>query len=501
MSCGLVCKNSFNFRYLTNTLSIFFAALTLVSSSNVGSAFAADLTWGGLYRVEGLKLINTDLGSDRTDKSYILHHLVLSPKIVAVDGVTIFGRLDVLNDPNFGINSSGQVSSVAGDVIGNGPGSTVPTRGSDSNAFARTQKASPLVITELYASWAQEFGQLVVGRAPVQFGLGTAYSAGNGLFDHYIDTKDMVAYKIVLGNLFVMPILGKVSEGSLGHEDDVNDYILHVQYDNPESELSLGFFYNIRVAQGNGNDTPVTPSYWGTGFTTTGNSFKNQLMSFHFSQKAGNMVRASIEADLASGDMGIKNAAGNNVGLNSFGIAAEFAYLAPSESKWGAKIKFGMATGDDPGTQDTYEGYQFNRNYDVAMMMFNHPLGKSGIDFLRTGFIRDTSVKPSNQIDTEAISNVMYFAPSFTYRAKDNLTYGGAFIYGMLNKDPLTGNVGTASNMGYEIDLNVTYKPVARLTWITEAGFLLPGEAWRGGSNAYENRQAYGIITKAAINF
>ena len=73
-----------------------------------------------------------------------------------------------------------------------------------------------------------------------------------------------------------MPILGKLSEGSLGHEDDVNNYVLHFQYDNPESELSLGFLYDIRVAQGTGNDAPTTPSYWGTGFTNSGNSFKNQ---------------------------------------------------------------------------------------------------------------------------------------------------------------------------------------------------------------------------------
>jgi hypothetical protein len=497
MSRGLMRKIVSNFMNLTaHALMLSVAVLCLGSTAR-----AADITWGGTYRVEGIKLINPELSSDKSDKSYILNHLILSPKIVAADGVTIFGRLDVLNDPNFGINSAGQVNSVAGDLLGNGPGSATPARGTDSNAFGRTQRASPLQVTALYASWTQEFGQLIVGRVPIQFGLGTAYSAGNGMFDHFIDTKDLVAYKIVLGNMFIMPILGKVSEGNLGNEDDVNDYMVHVQYDNPESELSLGFMFDLRVVQGTGNDTPTTPGFWGAGFTNSGSSFKNQLMSFYFSQKAGSSLRASVEADLFSGDTGLKNGAGNNVGLNSFGVAAEFAYIPPVESKWDWKVKLGLASGDDPGTQDTYEGYQFNRNYDVGMIMFNHPLGHTGTDFLRTGFVRDTSSKPSNQIDSEAVSNALYLSPSFQYRTRDNLSYGAAFVYGMLNKDPLTGNVGTSTNLGYELDLNVAYKPVERLTWITEAGFMLPGEAWKGGSSNFENRPAYGITTKAAINF
>lgn len=464
-------------------------------------AIAADISWGGTYRVEGVDIFNPELTSDRHDKAYALHHLILTPKIVAADGVTIFGRLDVLNDSSFGINSSGQVNSVAGETLGNGPGSTTPVRGTDSNAFARTQRATPIMVTALYASWTQEFGQLIVGRVPMQFGLGTAYNAGNGPFDHFINTKDLVGYKVVLGNLFVMPMVGKVAENNLGDDDDVNDYMIHVQYDNPESELSLGFLYDLRVVEGTGNDTPNTPGFWGSGFASTGNSFKNQMMSFYLSQKANSRLRASVEADLLSGDTGLINSAGNNVGLNAFGIAAEFAYVPPPESNWSGVFKLGMATGDDPGTQDTYEGYQFNRNYDVAMLLFNHPLGQPGTDFLRTGFVRDTTGRPSNQIDSESISNAMYFAPNFSYRVKDSLSYGAAFIYALLNKDPLTGNVGTSKNLGYEVDLSVTYKPIERFTWLTQIGYLLPGDAWRGGSNGFENKPTYGLVTKAAINF
>ncbi len=475
---------------------------------------AADVTWGGNYRFEGVRIANPEMSSDKADKTYVLHHLVLNPKVVAADGLTIFSRLDILNSPTYGINSSGQVNSVAGDILGNGPGTAVsgtgasatgPASGADSNSWGRTERAGTVAVTQLYASWVQEFGQLVVGRAPVHFGLGTALNAGNGLFDHYIDTRDMVAYKVVLGNFSVMPILGKINRGNIGEDGDVNDYIVHAQYANPDSELSLGFLYDVRIALGNdtpnGSGAPTLPSYWGNTATRTG-SFRNTLMGFYFSQKALPNLRASVEADLFSGDTGIMYAAnGGGTSLNSFGLAAEFAYIPSAESKWGGNFKLGMATGDDPGTTDVYEGFTFSRNYDVAMLMFNHPLGNRNVDFMRTGLTRDTSTRPANQIDSEAISNTMYFAPSFSYQAKDNLSYGATLVYALLNKDPIGGGVRTATDLGYELDFSVTYKPLERLTWITEAGFLLPGDAWRGGTNAYENKFVYGLATKAAISF
>lgn len=469
----------------------------------IDSGRAADITWNGTYRVEGVKVNSPELNSDKADKAYVLHHLVLRPKLIAADSLTLYARLDILNHPTLGIAADGQVHSVAGDTIGNGPAtSPAPVRGTDSNSWGRTQRASMVAVTALYGSWAHEFGQFLVGRMPLQFGLGTAYNAGNGSFDHYIDTRDVVAYRMNLGNFYITPIMGKVNEGELGYEDDVDDYIFQLEYINHDTELQLGFLYNIRVAMG--NDAPVSSaaatSYWGGAYTRSG-TYKNNLMSFFFSQKPASWLRAKLEADVLSGDTGVINNQNKGVGLNAFGVAGEFEYLGSADSKWGSMFKFGLATGDDPDTNDIYEGFAFNRNYDVAMLMFNHPLGAPGSDILRTGLVRDTTGRPSNQIDSEAISNVLYFAPSISYRSKPNLSYGTTLIYGILNKDPFIGDVGAGRSLGYELDFSVSYKPVERMTWITEAAVLFPGDAWKGGTNAYETKTAYGIITKAAINF
>ncbi len=472
-----------------------------------GTAHAADVTWGGTYRVEAVKVSNPELSSAKSNKSYLLHHLVLAPKIIAADGLTIYSRLDLFNNAGFGITPTGQINSVAGDTFGSGPGAGAATNFNDSNPMSRTQRAGMLAVSSLYVSWAQEFGQLIVGRTPVEFGLGLAFNAGNGLFDHFIDTKDIVGYKLVFGNLSVFPMIGKVNEGNVGDEDDINDYLVNIQYDNPESDLSLGAIYQMRVATFGGNDLPLGGDIGGTVSGTPAapvvtpptrvDGSKSTLYGIYAKRTTGDF-HIGLEADVLSGDTGLRTAGGQGVGLNGLGIAGEIGWR-PQDRKLSGGLKAGFATGDDPGTPDTFEGFAFSKNYDVALLMFNHPLGQR--DFLRTSsWGGGAGANNRNAIDSEAISNAIYVAPSLQYTSNDKLSFGGTFIYGILNKDPIAG-AGTDKNLGFELDLNVTWKPYERLTWITEAGALFPGAAWQGGSLGLEKSFAYGLVTKAAISF
>jgi hypothetical protein len=485
-------------------VSLIVAALIAIP----GAAHAADVTWGGTYRIEATKVSNPELSSAKSNKAYILHHLVLSPKIIAADGLTIYSRMDFLNNSGFGITQSGQVLSVAGDTMGSGPGQGgTATNNNNSNPLSRTQNAGLMAITSLYVSWAQEFGQLIVGRTPVEFGLGLTFNAGNGLFDHYIDTKDIVGYKLVFGNLSIFPMIGKVNEGNVGDEDDVNDYLINVQYDNPETDLSLGVIYQMRLATFGGNDLPLTGDIGGTitgtpaapGYAgpTRVDGSKSTIWGIYAKRTTGDF-HIGLEADMVSGDTGLRTAGGQGVGLNAMGIAGELGWR-PQDRKLSGGIKAGFATGDDPGTPDTYEGFAFSKNYDVALLMFNHPLGQR--DFLRTGAVGGgAGANNRNQIDSEAISNAIFVAPSLNYQTSDKLGFAGTVIYGILNKDPIAG-AGTDKNLGFELDLSATWKPYERLTWITQAGALFPGAAWQGGSLGLENSFAYGLVTKAAISF
>ncbi|MDX9731632.1 MAG: hypothetical protein RBT63_07670, partial [Bdellovibrionales bacterium] len=78
--------------------------------------------------------------------------------------------------------------------------------------------------------------------------------------------------------------------------------------------------------------------------------------------------------------------------------------------------------------------------------------------------------------------------------------YGGTLATGWLNKEPFVGG-STATDLGYELDLNISWTPFDRFTWINEVGLLFPGEAWKAGPANLDNSFAYGITTKAAIRF
>ncbi|MCB0394969.1 MAG: hypothetical protein KDD25_10435, partial [Bdellovibrionales bacterium] len=73
---------------------IFGALLALLLMSQLTQA--SDVAWSGRYNFEGVLLQGPELRGE-TERSYLQHHLILKPKIVATDGVNIYGRFDIMN--------------------------------------------------------------------------------------------------------------------------------------------------------------------------------------------------------------------------------------------------------------------------------------------------------------------------------------------------------------------------------------------------------------------
>jgi hypothetical protein len=458
----------------------------------LSSAFAADFKWGGRYRFEGVGVRNTNLQNGGTSKAYGLQHLILQPTIIAADGFNIYGRFDVLNN-----SSAGLLNSQVGQFLGSGPGSGTRTDATNSNVVSQTQNSDTLLINHLYISWVNEFNTLMVGRMPVHFGLGITHNDGAGEFDHWMDTKDIVGYKMVFGNLFLMPMLGKVNEGALQQEDDVNDYMLHFQYDNTESKLSMGVFYEARVAAGGasgGNDAPASMS--GAGTTTDG--WEGKQLNLFVSRRFDDSLGFGMEAGFQSGSTGL-NQGGAIMSLQGFGIATELKWT-PSNSKWSGLLKAGVATGDDPTTTDKFEGYIFDRNYDVSNLLFNHVLGN--YDLFGSSIAGKASAvgAGSGSVDVDALSNVLYVSPSFSYKMSDLWSVDNRFTWASLQQT----NFGTFSadkNVGIEWDLGLSYRPHEHFILGIDLAFLLPGDAFVGGASNFSKENAYGFGTKAAVSF
>lgn len=501
--------------------SVIFTTLNILTISLFvnSSVFAGDIEWSGLYRIEGYQLRNSELRSSdylstnpRSGKkqlAYALSHLVLRPKITAGDGLTIFGQFDVFNSPHY---PNSQMGQIWGSGVRNSGATS--TSQNDSNSLSHTQKAETIEVSQLYLTYNHEFGQLLVGRAPLQFGLGMTYSAGRGLFDHWYDTRDMVGYKFIVGNLYFLPMAGKPSGGTINNSDNIDDYMIQVEYENPETDLQMGLFYLWRKGGDQAADAPVGvgtgagQTIGGPGATnaqstcTSGVSCASPINSKTvnlYVLRESEHLHLGMEASFMSGESGVINAGNDKVTWGGFGIVGELEYR-PEASRWKWNLKAGSASGDDPASTAKYEGFSFNRNYDVAMLMFNHPLGQA--DILRTGVVTgsvyETGTSNINKADVEAISNTIFVAPMAKYGFNDHWSVDNTLITGWLSTNPMAAQQN--KNLGYEWDISLNYTPRKGIAWINQMGLLFPGGAWKG-DGTYESAFAYGFGTKAAISF
>ena len=478
---------------------------------------SADIEWSGVYRFEIYNLKNTELNGQGRELNYGLTHLVLRPKIVAGDGLTIFSQFDLFNNGAFPANQLGQ-------YFGGGMRDTADpaaTSGPGSNSLSNAQRPGTLQISQLYLTYNAEYGSLLLGRVPLQFGLGMFHHAGRGLFDHFYDTDDVVGYKIVMGNLMFLPMLGKNSERDINNSDHLYDYMMHFQFTNPDNDVELGVFYQMRVGGDQAADGPAGAAVDGdvlgganTSAAAPGGKVDTKTVSL-YALKETERYRLGLEAAFQSGQTGVMTNGGNgdNVTLNGFGVATEFEYrLADSRWKFGAKA--GMATGDDPTSPAKFEGFTFNRNYEVAMLMFNHPLGE--YDALRTKLITgsiyenptsdDPQKKHINVPDIDTVSNAFYLAPNAHYALNDRWDMDGALIAGWTNTNPVPGGSSpSGKSLGYEMDFALNFAPRKGIVWTNQMGLLFPGAVWKGSTSdngkQYDSSFAYGLGTKAAISF
>lgn len=459
-------------------LKAFGLSLALMSTS----AQAMTLDWNGGYRFEWTEVDRPSLGNPGQRKAYGLNYLYLSPKIIAADGVNIISRFDVLN-------STAYKNSQLGEIWG-------ANSSPDSAVTSDNQGTASVQVSQLYLTMNQEYGALILGRAPFEFGLGMTHNAGKGMFDHWYNTRDMVAYKIVVGDWFFMPVLSRKQATDFGQGGTISSTGFQLQYENEESQSLIGVFQeNIRGTKGVLNYSASQKDAFGA--DAVSGDLNLQRTNFVLG-RGFDSFGFKLEAGFQTGETGL-TVGGQNVNLNGYGIAAEL-YMPRKESKWDANLKVGMATGDDAASKD-FGGYSFHRNYNLGLLMFNHRLGQK--DFLQTNAFKDGSLTAGNSADDEMISNAFYLAPSVGYAFSDRFDLRNTLVYGQL-LNAVKNSVDSSKNLGLEWDIELIYKPSEKIRWINQLGVLFPGDAFKNGTGVngnLENAFTYGFVSKAAISF
>jgi hypothetical protein len=476
--------------------TIFFSSFLFASLTSTNLASASNVDWSGVYRIEGYTIKNSELGSRGLQKDYGLSHLILRPKVVAADGLTIISQFHIFN------TGAPYANSQVGEVFGSSVSSTATSSTfPGSNSGAQNQDEEDLVVSQLYLSFVQEYGQLLVGRVPIHFGLGMYHNSGMGEFDHWYDNRDLIGYKLIMGNLWFLPMMGKVKEGELNRSDDVTDFMFQFQYDNPDSDIEMGLFWQIRKAGDQGSDGPTKDGnnndYWGAGAGVAG--IDSESINLYVKKDTDRWM-IGAEAGFQKGEIGITDSNGSKVNQSGFGLALEAAFR-PEAGKSEFHLLAGMATGDDRGTTNDFEGYLFDRNYNVGFLMMSHTLGQN--DFFNTGMNGGgpSSTGENSDVDVETVSNVMYVAPSMTYNWNDKWSSRIMLVTGWLQENTNAYlNNQQSTDLGYELDFSFTFRPQKGVTWMNELGLLMPGDAFKG-DGSLDASFGYGFVSKAAISF
>jgi hypothetical protein len=456
----------------------------LIAIASVQSALAISVDWTGGYRLEYTDIDNPTLATPGGKKNYATQYLYLAPKVIASDGINIVSRFDIMGSEVAAYRNSQQGVFLGGGVSG----------AAGQNATTQNADATQLRVSQLYLNIQHEFGELVAGRAPIQFGMGITHNAGLGDFDHWNDTRDLILYKFKVDNIYFMPIFAKIKQTNYEVGNTVAEQTYVLEYDNKDIGAKTGVFYQTRTSSDQSNDS-LAAGIPGAVAVNGGISIKTINI---FLERRWPSFEMRLEGSFQTGSTGLVNATSEQINVDSYAVVAELLAPQLEESKWEWGAKLGAVSGDDP-TTSKYEGYQLDRNYDVAMLLFNHRMGSA--DFLTTGITRAGSgTTVANSADEESIGNAMFVSPHFKYAYDEKIDIKTALTYAQLMTNP--GNfTDFKKDLGFEIDLELIYKPRERVTWSTGLGFLAPGEAWTGGASNFDNKATWGFSTKAAITF
>lgn len=479
-----------------------FLLLNLLSIFSIAPMAFADITWEGRYRTNINYLTNPDLGNG-ADKNYILHHLILTPKIILADGFELVSTVDIFNNGEYSVSGSqagqafGSSFSKPSDTFYGSDGSV----GLSDNSIGNVRDAN---IRELYLVYKHAGGRLKLGRAPLHFGLGINLNDGQGNFDHYFDNRDMLAYEVFFGGLKFQPYLARITDGFNTSGDTANEFGMIMDWDRKESNLKLGILALNRHVQGSLNSGQVA--------TSGAASYQRFGLFVERANHKDSDMRYAFEFGLNSGKLGL-NSTGQEIDYSGFGLAVEMDYFTPVQ---GLKVglKTGYTSGADASNDKNFSGFSFDRNYDVGMILFNHPVGNKDLDLLSTtaygrqGGNYGPGFETNQTIDSESVSNAIYLAPyaSYDMNSKWNLT--GSLLWAQLENNNVNSpffttspNLEVSRDLGYEVDFAVTFKPFDLLTWETKIGAFFPGKAFEGGSQNYDTKSIFGGVSRLSLKF
>jgi uncharacterized protein (TIGR04551 family) len=523
----------------------FFAALFVLITFFASDAFAIQFTAHGYYRNRSEFLYNMDLMNPNTNPTYNNDRfglisfnqmrLRVEPILKLNDYLSIHTQLDFLDNLVYGSSETRQLE-VLSPVVGT---ITLPAgAGSLSMVGGAAGEFGSVNVRRAWAEVLTPVGKLRFGRQPSNWGLGIFQNDGNSRQADFGDTADRILFltqkqfdnggALSVGALWDIafesqfdPTLQGLGGVVRDNGQDTNQWAGIITYE--QSQFSFGLFGGIRKRDG-GNAATMQAQYLdaaGALTTPTANnagidgdtliyfidatgkySFKEYNFGFEFVFLGGEMsTGVAIDAIPFNGF-------NPNPGSLSNGViqlparqdvrVMMAAFEADARYKWGGEWKFkaGFAQGDAEPLSQRITQYGFRPDYNIALFMFDVPLGTSAAMVdpttgdLLAGHLPITGNYVNNAIYVAATYK-HHFDFSSSFKQCNDFSAGLRVVTAWAHKPPvkldfrrllgdntLPAITGNGKWYGVELDVLVEGKFFDHLYASFEGGVLIPGSAY-----------------------
>ncbi|MCB9764895.1 MAG: hypothetical protein H6739_34280 [Alphaproteobacteria bacterium] len=419
--------------------------LTLAVPPLIGTANAAEVVWDGQYRARGLAYNSLSLVTPTNNEnslgwsSYMDHRFRLQPILRVNSQVSAFLQVDFLPLTPWGGTINTWTDPVTGDAIAMAYADGVSPYADpdDGTSYLRN-----LSLTRAWVDVWTPAGKLRVGRVPMHWGAGILLNDGLDPLAEFGDTSDRVQFTSKVGPVYLMGGWEVMNEGYIGLRDDMQALDFAIAY--RAETMSLGLLNRYRFQPDTFNG--YTADLWG--FAELG------------------MVKVETELVGVFGAGNLDNGA-NDVRIATFG--GMIRAIGELEKLYGG-LEIGYANGDKDPDDDLIYTYTFDRDHNIALILFEEPLpvmaaavpndANQGLDYsaVRTG---------------EGIRNAIYFTPHVGYKLRPDLSGQVALIGARAALVPAEDE--ERKGYGWEVDATVSWQPNEHFSLSGTGGLLLPG--------------------------
>lgn len=442
-------------------------ALLLLSAALLGSvapsdAHAVEFRLDGMFRMranlfDSLSLHRQD-DRDEGVRSFIDMRLRLVPHLRINSGVHVYADFDVLDALAFGANPAGgnpailqAVGQQAADgTLFNEPvgltGGVLPGEDYRDSLFARR------AWVEVYTKYVD----LKFGRMASHWGMGLLANDGSCDTCDYGDIVD----RLMISTSAIDPVrisfaIDTRAEGFINRDDDTHSFL-----------LQGGYLHEV----------------WKVGayvrWTRRPSNKLNLLHGDVWGAAKLGPISFEAEALIAWGQ-----AETTDIGVEDIRILSGGGALAAklSVSPWEAGLGLGVATGDKDPLDNQWHTMRFDRDFDVGLLMFEHPLPQFQIgDAANEADGALGNVDISSAVSHQGVSNAFYVTPQFHVDILDNLRAGISIVtawpvvpaaFGHTDQDP-------RNFYGAEFDGDVTFTLHNAFELKAQAGLFLPGNIY-----------------------